>query len=181
MKIKDDKITDEWLLSLIEFTFEKMKESVLKGEPVEPEIVFYAREGEKNCLCPVIGISNMFGSNDGKSRLRAALKMIWQQMSGAHPHLKLAAIVLGMDTWVETMPISESEEYLKTYRTGQLAGKPGMGEALTVQVSLADQEVVYQLEYVRDEKEIVFDTEVITLLNDPADKEKARLAFLWPL
>lgn len=55
------------------------------------------------------------------------------------------------------------EELERMLRTGQrdapFTPKPGMDEALVVQISLADGDWTYQWPYVRGEKEIVFTAE----------------------
>lgn len=175
-----DKIKIDPLVSaFVDSTLKGMQKLVLQGEEVAPQVILFARENEKTTIIPLVGVSVFFESKEGKRRLRGLVKDVWNGISSNQPALKLLAVCMLSDAWVENVSIGEFEKLMRQGRDNEFAPKPSMAEALVIQVSLADGEFQYQWPYVRGKDEIVFAAEP-TIVKSP-DGPKALLMGMWPL
>lgn len=170
---------DPFVSSFVDTILNTMKGTILGGEEVAPAIFLLGREGENPSIIPLLGLENLFMSKEGKRELRGIIKKVWEKFSGEHRGVKLVAVVIFSDSWVESIPIEEWEEMGRKRDGSSLADKPGMGEAIVAQCSLVDYDVTFSLHYVRGEKDIVFASQVKTM-RSPSNS-RAFLMGLWPL
>lgn len=174
---------DAFVSAVVDSTMRTMKR-LIEGhtEPV-PQIWFLADERGGCAILPVIGLEELFGSIEGKRLIRSAVKSVWAKMSREKPMLKLVAVLLVMDTWVENLPIAEYERQVKAGTRRLLSDRPvGMGEAVVAQVSLLAEEAQHIWNYVRGQDGIVFAPEAkIEVTKSDPDTKGGRLMGLWPL
>jgi hypothetical protein len=166
---------DPFISSWVDHIFQSMQDDVRTGKDVEPELTFLGNHNGGNALIPVLGMAPLFASKDGKAKVRATVKKIWSNFSGAQPQLTLLAVVMGSDAWYERPSLEEAEKIEKHGRVGPF---PHKDEALIVQVSLADVEIQYIVPYKREGNEVVFLDRVATFTEDPGN---SLLMGLWPL
>lgn len=174
---------DTALTTMVDSFFKSMKETISKGEEVEPNIWFFGREHGQPVLMPVVGISIFFQSKEAKRHLPPFIKQLWTRIAADKKFCNLVAVVMLSDAWTETHQLEEGLELIRSGRYVPLTDKPGMSEALLVQVSMADGERSTYWPYVRGGavgKEVVFAREPI-VLDTLRDSEKGMLQDLWPL
>lgn len=172
---------DAMVSSFADSILETMKGIVCSGTDVEPQIFLLGEESGDSAVIPLVGVSRFFESKESKRAIRPLIKGVWQQFSGAHKRVKLIAVLVFSDAWVEALPVEDGLKILRGGRRQEFQPKPGMGEALLVQVSLADSDIGYQWPYVRGEgKKVVFASERIEMKSEK-DAPRALLMGLWPL
>lgn len=169
---------DPFVLSCVHTLLGTMKGTVEEGEEIVPQVILFARENEAPAILPVLGISEFFKSKQGKAQLKPLIKATWAKIMAGKPSLTLIAVIVLSDAWVEVIPIEEWEK-MGRKRSAPFEEKPGMAEALLVQVSLADGDVTYQWPYVRGEKEIVFAPESSSM--ERPRGSSSLVADLWPI
>jgi hypothetical protein len=169
---------DPFIRGVVDNSFEVSKDLVRKGEEVCPQIFLLAREHGGHAVLPLIGIEQFFESKELKKFLRPMIKNVWAKIALEKPWLVLTAVVMISDAWVESVAIQEWEK-MGRKRKAPFEAKPGMAEALLVQVSLKDKEIAYQWPYVRGDGEVVFIAEPITMTY--TEGPRALLMGLWPL
>jgi hypothetical protein len=174
-----DKIDiDPFIQGVVDNSFKVSKDLVRKGEAVSPQVFLLAREHGSHAVLPLIGVEQFFESKEMKRFLRPMIKNVWAKIALEKPWLVLTAVVMISDAWVESIPILEWEK-MGRKRKAPFVEKPGMAEALLVQVSLKDKEIAYQWPYVRGEREVVFMGESMAMMY--TEGPKALLMGLWPL
>jgi hypothetical protein len=173
---------DPFVSHIVRSSMQTMKGFVEQGiEPV-PQIWFLATEGDGHAVLPVLGFENLFGSVEGKRKIRPMLKTVWPKIASGKPNLKLVAVLMLSDVWVEHPPIEEFERIRKQGRATPFAPKPRMEEAVFAQVSFATEEIHYEWPYVRSDDGIVFAPESNIEMNvAPTDASGSRMMGLWPL
>lgn len=156
-----------------------MKQQIRDGEEIMPQVFLFGRDNGETAMFPLVGVEAFFASKDSKRLLRPVVKKIWEKVKIDKPNCELVAVFLLSDTWVETVATEEWEK-MGRQRSAPFEPKPGMAEALLVQVSLSDSDVCYQWPYVRGENDVVFTAKPRNMrsLNDGT---KALLMGLWPL
>lgn len=169
---------DPFVLSCVNTLLGTMKGTVLKGEEIVPQVMMFGRENGVPAISPVLGIAEFFLSKEGKAKLKPVIKETWRRISADKPGLSLLAVMVLSDAWVETVSIEEWEK-MGRKRSAPFSEKPGMAEALLVQVSLAKGDITYQWPYVRGGKEIVFAPES-TSMERPRGSSSL-VADLWPI
>lgn len=175
-----DKIEIDSLVSaFVDSTLKGMQKLVRKDEEVAPQVILFAREQEGTAIIPLIGVAEFFQSKEGKRKLRFVVKNAWQSISADKPGLKLIAVLMLSDAWVENVSLEEFAKIMRQGRDSPFAPKPGMSEALMIQVSLADQEIQYEWPYVRGKDGVVFAKE--PRIEKSPDGPKALLMGMWPL
>jgi len=167
---------DSTVKGLMDVGFAHMKEILLKGDEVLPLLIYYALENGHDAIFPVGGLAT---SGEWKRQLPGIIKALWNRITFSKPGLKLVAVLMQSDAWVENASVEEVEKMMKEGRKVPFTPKTGEQEALVIQVSLEDQNLLYQLPYVKGGGEIVF-KEVIEKTESFAHRG-ARLSRLWPL
>ena len=170
---------DSTVKGLVDVGFAHMKEILLKGDEVLPLLIYYALENGHDAIFPVGGLETLFTSDEWKKRLPAAIKALWNRITSSKPGLKLVAVLMQSDAWAETVSDEEWEKTMKEGRKAPFTPKPGEQEALVIQVTLEDLNLLFQLPYVKGGGEIVF-KEVIEK-TESFSHRGARLSRLWPL
>lgn len=174
-----DKIDIDPLVSCCVDSFLKTAQSLVReGEEVVPQVMLVARENGNPVMIPLVGVVEFFRSKEGKIKLKGVVKNVWKGISSDKPALKLIAVLVLSDTFIESMPLAEWKKMGEKRKT-PFAPKPGMAEALMIVASLSDGDVLYQWPYVRGEQEVVFTVEPSVVKNPPG---AGGLCFgLWPL
>ena len=170
---------DSTVKGLVDVGFGTMKDILLKGEEVLPLITYYALENGHPAIFPVAGLVELFSSDEVKRKLPGAIKTLWNRITSSKSGLKLVAVLMASDSWIENVSDEEAEKLVKEGRKVPFTPKPGEQEALVIQVTLEDQNLLFQLPYVKGGGEIVF-KEVIEKTESFAHRG-ARLSRLWPL
>lgn len=165
--------------SVVDTFMKTMQGAIRGGEEAMPQIILIGREVDDPVIIPVLGFEALFGSKEGKRQIRPIIKKIWQNFSAQHSRCKLLAVIVFSDSWVEETSTAEWEKMGRKRDGSSLADKPGMGEAIIAQCSLADRDITYSWPYVRGEKEIVF-APAPTIMEGPSNS-RALLMGLWPL
>lgn len=166
-----DKIDiDPFVQGVVDNSFKVSKDLLRKGQEVLPQIFLLAREHGDRAVLPLVGITEFFQSKEMKRFVRPMVKSVWHKIALEKPLMVLTAVVMISDAWVESMATEEWEK---------MGRKPGMAEALIVQVSLKDKEIAYQWPYVRGDREVVFIAEPTTMTY--TEGPRALLMGLWPL
>lgn len=174
-----DKIDIDPLVSSFVDSFLKTAQGLVqKGEEVVPQVMLVARENENPVIIPLVGASVFFESKDGKIKLKGVVKNAWKGISSDKPALKLIAVLVLSDVWIERIATAEWEK-MGRKRKMPFAPKPGMAEALMIVASLSDGDVLYQWPYVRGEQEVVFTAEPSVDKNWPG--AEGLLVGMWPL
>jgi len=170
---------DPFIAAFVESTFKGMQELVHKGEEVCPQVILFADEAGSQAIIPLIGVNQYFQSKEVKSLLRPVVKKAWEGISASRRGLKLQAVLMLTDTWVQVL---STDEWHKRVAAGHpsLANKPGMGEALVIQISLADRDINCAWSYVRGKEEVVF-ADAPKRMVSLNDQSKGVLMGLWPL
>jgi hypothetical protein len=160
---------DPFIAGVVDNSFKVSKDLVRQGKEVCPQIFLLGREQGGHAVLPLVGVERF---------LRPMIKSVWAKIALEKPMLTLKAVVMISDAWVESMPTEEWEK-MGRKRSAPFAHKPGMAEALLVQVSLKDKEIAYQWPYVRGDGEVVFmgEPKAMTYTEGP----RALLMGLWPL
>jgi hypothetical protein len=171
---------DPWVTSSMDNILQGMQALVQNGKEVVPQIILLAYENGARAIVPLVGVAHFFESKESQRQLHAIVKKSWQQISAQRPALRLVAVLLLSDAWVEEVSDKEFETIMRQGRQVPFAPKPGMAEALIVQVSLAEVEVVQEWCYVRGDKEVVFADKPRNSLNSESGP-MALLMGMWPL
>lgn len=169
---------DSWVSAIIDSSLQTAKNFVCSGQEVVPQVFLVAREDGDPAVFPVIGVEKFFDSKESKRKLRPFVKLLWDSIA-LNSAFKLLAVVVVSDAWVEYVSVPEFEKIMERGRDRPFSPKPGMAEALVVQVSLAEAELQYKWPYVRGEKEVVFAAE--PSIEKAPDGPKALVMGLWPL
>lgn len=171
---------DSHLSAFIEQSLQSSKDTISCGKELLPQVFFFARERGAPALFPVFGMDNLFQSIEGKRKLRPFVKAVWAQAAAGKPYMELIAVLLLMDTWIEDVTPQEFEDMKRNGRRLPFSPKPGMAEAVFVQISMADREIHYKWPYVRGDEGVVFASK--PKINDvPPSAPKAMVMGLWPL
>lgn len=174
-----DKIDiDPFVQGVVDNSFKVSKDLLRKGQEVLPQIFLLAREHGDRAVLPLMGITEFFQSKEMKRFVRPMVKSVWHKIALEKPWMVLTAVVMISDAWVESMATEEWEK-MGRKRKAPFESKPGMAEALLVQVSLKDKEIAYQWPYVRGDREVVFIAEPTTMTY--TEGPRALLMGLWPL
>lgn len=168
---------DSFVLSCVHTLLGTMKGTVLSGEGIEPQVMMFGRENGAPAICPMLGVSEFFHSKKGKSLLKPIIKATWTKISGDRPGLQLLAVIVLSDARVQTVLTKEFESMGRDLKA--LFEKPGVTEALVVQVSLAEGDISYLWPYVRSGKDIVFAPESTTM--ERPRGSSSLVADLWPI
>lgn len=170
---------DPFVSAFVESTLKGMQDLIRKGDEVCPQVFLFAREGAAPAILPLLGLTELFQSKEGKRRLPGVIKNAWKGISASKPALKLVAVLMLSDAWVEVVSNEQFDRLMRNGRDSPFAPKPEMAESLVIIVYLADQEFQYQWPYVRGREGVVFAAEA-TVEKTP-DGPKALLMGLWPL
>lgn len=177
-KNKED--LDPFVSAFVDSTLKGMQASVRKNEEICPQIILFAQKNEGRVIIPLIGVEKFFTSMEGKRHLRSVVRKSWNEILSSKPGLKLIAVVLVSDAWVEVHPLEEGLEIIRSGRYVPLSEKPGMAEAVIIQVGLADRDIIFQWPYVRSEESVVFAAEP-RKMESPIGEVKALFGGMWPL
>lgn len=161
-------------------SLEVAKGLVLAGDEVLPQVMFLAKNNGTSAVYPLVNVQIFFESKESKSRMRPFLKECWKKISYGKIGLKLLAVMVVNDMWVEETSFEEGMKMFREGRSTPFQVKPGMAEAIGVQLSLAEGDINYQWEYVRGENEIVFAASP-TVSEWPKGAPLAMMMGLWPL
>lgn len=175
----DTIVIDPFVSAFIDSTMKGMQKLVLSGDEVAPQVILFARENGEPAILPILGVGVFFASKEGKRQLRAVVRKAWESISSTKPGLKLSAVLMLSDAWVENVSNEEFEKLVRNGRDTPFAPQPGMAEALMIQASLADKDIQYQWPYVRGDGEIVFARE--PAVERSPDGPRALLMRMWPL
>lgn len=170
---------DPFVSAFVDSALKSMQGLVRKGEEVAPQVILFAWENGAPAILPLIGVGGYFQSKQAKRLLRPMVKKTWGQISADKPFLKLSAVLVLSDAWVENVAIEEGLRMIREGRDTPFAPKPGMAEALMIVVSTLNGEWQYQWPYVRGKDQVVF-TAQPTVEKSP-EGPRALLMGLWPL
>lgn len=167
---------DPLLLHLIDTNFSIGKEQLEEGKNLVPQITLLGEGDDGVIIVPIIVADDTFESRAKHYRLPILVKSIWKQRVSEDPTLKLTAIAVLADMWMESISIEEFQKLKAAGKWKPPSQKPNSTEVLLVQTIVGDQEDVYIWPYVRAESGIVFATEW-----GKESKIKSLFKGLWPL
>lgn len=147
-----------------------------EGNEVLPQVTLLAQDDEGSVFAPILSTEDIFGSRGGKRILPTLIQGIWAQLLAERPHLKLLAITVMADTWIEETTTTEVGKKILESRFTSPSQKPGSQEAIIVQLTLEDSVKVFKWPYVRVGEEVLFS-------GQPEETKKSGVVFpgLWPL
>lgn len=152
----DKPATDSIVSGLIDTNFKIGREQLEEGKDLIPQITLLA-EGHDGCtVAPIIVADDTFESPAKHYRLPILVKSIWKQMLSKDPTLKLQAMVVLLDMWIEDISLAEFQKLKESGKWKPPSQKPGSTEVLLIQCVVGDQEDVYIWPYVRAETGVVF-------------------------
>lgn len=173
---------DPFVARMVSSTMNTMRGIIEGGEEARPMIFCLAKEGDGPAVFPILGLTELFCSPEGKRGLKPVMKMMWAKIAMDKPSVKLVAVLMLSDIWVEKVSKEEGAKILRDGRAEPFRPKPGMGEEVYAQVSFADAEFQYHWPYVRSEGGVVFTPEaaIVVVKSDP-NIQGTRLMGMWPL
>lgn len=136
--------TEKRVEGYVETMFGTARGLVENGHEVYPQLFLFAMEGEDIAVLPIVNAAELFDSYEKKRLLPYIIKRVWEQMSATKPKLRLEAVVLSSDAWVEEPTSEEWKKMKKEGRISPFKAKPGMAEALVIQVSTSDRNLIFE-------------------------------------
>lgn len=169
---------DPFVVSCVNCLLKTMRGMVEVGEEIVPQVILLARENGAPAILPLLGITDLFESKQGKARLKPLIKATWAKISAGKPSLTLMAVIVLSDARTRTVSAEEWEK-MGRKTNAEFYEKAGGSETLVVQVCLSEGDVLYHWLYVRGGKEIVFAPES-TQMERPRGSSSL-VADLWPI
>ncbi len=173
---------DHFIMSFVNSSFGTMANFVREGTEIIPQIWFFARDKRDNgwALLPVVGLSHLFQGDTPLNDFRAVFKKVWLQAVSDKPFLTLAAVCVSADSYVQDVSDEEFQKMLGKDMRGDFQHRPGVMDALFIQLSFADRELHFHWPYVKGGKEVVF-SEKRSRTGAAATSDGSLFQGLWPL
>jgi hypothetical protein len=149
---------DPFIMSFVNSSFKTMESFVREGTEIIPQIFFFARDKRDNGwgLMPVMGLEYLFQGDFPLNEMRGVFKKVWLQAVADKPFLSLVAVSVAADSYVEDVSDEEFERMLGKDMRGSFKDRPGVMEALFIQLSMADREFHFHWPYVKAGDDVVF-------------------------
>lgn len=164
------------LLHFVETGFKVAESQIREGKEVIPQLTLLAQDQDGTVIVPVMITAGDLGPKNGSRFAKMLVRYAWEKILSERPLLKLLAISVMADTWIEIVSTLEYEKQVADGSFVPPSQKPGSTEVIFVQLTLPDGDRLYELPYVRAGKEVVFS-------DKPKERENPKAIYmgLWPL
>jgi len=160
------------LKQFVQVGFDVANSQFKERKEVLPQTTLLAENEEGTVIVPILCA---MGLSD-KSILTTMIQGIWGKLLGEHPSLRLIAISVLVDTWIEKVPAGEVIKRVVEGSFVPPSQKPESVETILVQLTLPGEVLMFQWPYVRVGETVMF-------VGEPEENKEMTAVFpgLWPV
>lgn len=146
------------LQHFVDVGFRVAEDQFKEGKDVCPQITLLAEHEDEDGLTvvPIISTADILGRKDSTRVVPGLVRMAWEGVLKERPQLKLLAITVMADTWIETRPLAEVKAELAAGGVRRPSQRVGSTEAIIVQLTIGEEDCLFQWPYVKSGNEVVF-------------------------